>query len=116
MAAGTSIARYRQIAVSRTRTGETPETLQKKAIKEFLTMTGWVWYPNTAGMGVKPGIPDLTAIKRGVVVQIEVKAPGGKQSKAQVDFMIDWRGSGGHYVLGGIDEVMMLLPQLCPNQ
>lgn len=91
---------------------ETPETLQKKAIKEFLTLKGWYWYSNTAGWGSKHGIPDMTAIKGCMVVQIEVKAPNGKQSKPQVEFMIDWRNHGGTYILGGIDEVMATLGHL----
>lgn len=95
-----------------TKAHETPETLHKKAIKDFLALRGWYWYANTAGFASKPGIPDMTAIKNGQVVQIEVKSEQGRQSKAQVDFMIDWRRMGGMYVLGGIDEVMAQLANI----
>jgi hypothetical protein len=86
----------------------TPETAEKKAIKDFLNARGWFWYPNTAGLGSKPGIPDLTAIKKGFVVQIEVKAGKGKQSPKQVEFEIDWKNSGGTYICGGLDDVMQV--------
>lgn len=103
-----TIQQFRSLP-QRTRSHETPETLEKKAIKEWLTLRGWWWYPNTAGFGVKPGIPDITAIKNGTVAQIEVKVIGGRQSKGQVDFMIDWQNHGGLYILGGIDQVIEAL-------
>lgn len=106
-----SVQQFRALP-QRTRSHETPETLEKKAIKEWLTIHNWWWYPNTAGFGVKPGIPDITAIKNSKVAQIEVKAFGGHQSKAQVDFMLDWRNKGGTYIIGGIDEVMSALAAL----
>lgn len=90
----------------------TPETLEKKAVKDFLSYSGWFWYSNTAGFGSKPGIPDLTAIKNGRVVQIEVKAKGGKQSPGQVQFQADWEQGGGVYILGGIDEVQSAIRDL----
>lgn len=104
-----SIPAYRASLLHRTRSRETPETLQKKAVRDYLTINRWWWYPNTAGFGVKKGIPDITAVKGGVVVQIEVKAPGGKQSKDQVDFMLDWRAHGGYYILGTIDDIIRSL-------
>jgi hypothetical protein len=84
----------------------TPETAEKGAIKEYLEAIGACWYWNLAGMGVFPGIPDLTAIYRGQVYQIEAKAPNGRQSEAQRQFQLEWEARGGIYILGGIDEVM----------
>lgn len=104
-----SVTQFRNLVPHRSVANETPETLEKKAIKEWLTIHHWYWYPNTAGFGSKKGIPDITAIKNGRAVQIEVKAKTGKQSKHQVDFMIDWRANGGIYILGGIDEVIATL-------
>lgn len=86
----------------------TPETAEKKVIKDYLTAMGWFWYPNTAGFGSKPGIPDLTAVKNGVVLQIEVKAFGGKQSECQKEFQVDWEAFGGTYILGGYDQVVKI--------
>jgi hypothetical protein len=88
----------------------TPETLEKKAITRFLQFKGIFYYHNLAGLGVYPGIPDLTAIKDGIVYQIEVKALGGRQSDYQKQFQENWEASGGTYIIGGIDEVMKTFP------
>lgn len=87
----------------------TPETAEKNAIKDYLRMKGVFFYHNLAGLGVYPGIPDLTAIKNGSVYQIEVKAKTGRQSERQKEFKRDWEQMGGVYILGGIDEVMKYL-------
>ena len=84
----------------------TPETSEKIAIKSYLNFKGYFYYSNTAGFASYPGLPDITAIKDGVVWQIEVKAPGGKQSPKQVEFEQAWCYRGGNYVCGGIDQVM----------
>ena len=58
----------------------TAETAEKKAIKDYLRLKGWYVYHNLAGLGCYAGLADLTAIKKGRVLQIEVKAGKGKQS------------------------------------
>ena len=47
-----------------------------------------------------PGAADLTGIGAGRRIELEVKAPGGKQSEAQINFgnMID--KIGGVYIIG----------------
>lgn len=87
----------------------TPETCEKKAIKEYLNLKGVFFYHNLAGLGVYPGISDFTAIKNGVVYQIEVKAKKGKQSEVQRIFQKDWENQGGIYIVGGVDEVMKII-------
>ena len=87
----------------------TPESAEKKAIKDYLNYQGIFFYHNLAGLGCFPGLPDLTAIKHGVVYQIEVKTKKGKQSENQLAFQIDWEARGGTYILGGIDEVMKII-------
>ncbi len=88
----------------------TPETLEKQAIKRYLKLKGVFFYHNLAGMGVYPGISDLTAIKDGKVYQIEVKASNGRQSDYQKEFQRNWEESGGTYIIGGIDEVIKIFP------
>ncbi len=103
-----SAAEYQKL-VAKGKTGKkkiTPETAEKIAVKDYLDAMGWWHYPNTAGFGSKRGIPDRTACKKGVVVQIEIKAKGKKQTPGQVDFQADWEAAGGTYVCGGLDEVM----------
>ena len=87
----------------------TPEGHEKQAIKQYLKLKGIFYYHNLAGLGVFPGIPDLTAIHNGVVYQIEVKAGKGKQSEVQKQFQQNWEQNGGRYILGGIDSVMLII-------
>ena len=109
-----SVAEYRKISAKEEKGKKkiTPETAENKAIKDYLNAKGFFWYPNTAGLGSKPGIPDLTAIRKGKVLQIEVKAGKGRQSPKQVEFQRDWELSGGVYICGGIDEVMRAVLKL----
>jgi hypothetical protein len=87
----------------------TKETYEKKAIKDYLKLKGYFFYHNLAGLGVYPGIPDLTVIKNGKVYQIEVKCKDGKQSDNQKEFEKNWGSQGGKYIIGGINEVMKKL-------
>ena len=87
----------------------TKETAEKAAIKKYLSFKGLFFYHNLAGLGVYPGVPDLTAIKDGKVYQIEVKAKGGRQSEHQKRFQEIWEMCGGVYIIGGVDEVMKYL-------
>jgi Holliday junction resolvase len=88
---------------------KTPENFEKCAIKEYLKYKGVFFYNNLAGLGVFPGIPDITAIKDGRIYQIEVKAKNGRQSDHQKNFQREWEENGGCYIIGGIDEVMKYL-------
>jgi len=90
------------------RKGDTPETSHKRAIKEFLRWNNCFVYHNlNAGIGVFRGVPDLTAITpEGVALQIEVKAPGGRQSPQQRGFEDEWVRRQGVYLCGDIDTVM----------
>ena len=85
----------------------TPETAMKKAIKDYLKYTGWFTFYNlNYGIGVYKGISDLTAIKKGRVLFIEVKSKKGVQSKHQIDFERDVKESGSHYILArSVDDI-----------
>lgn len=48
-------------------------------------------------MGLLPGTSDIIIIHRGMAYCLEVKKPGGKQSKDQVLFMRNVIASGGKY-------------------
>ncbi len=93
----------------------TPETAEKKAIRDYLRIKGYFVYHNLAGIGVYPGIADITAIKDGTVYQIEVKAGRGKQSPAQKEFQRCWEGAGGVYIIGGIDDIIERLCGKIPD-
>jgi len=88
---------------------KTPETLEKSAIKYYLRLKKVFFYHNLAGLGVYPGIPDITAIKDGICYQIEVKVSKHKQNENQIEFQKEWEAQRGIYILGGLDEVRKLL-------
>ena len=87
---------------------QTLETLEKKAIKEYLKYKGVFYYHNLAGLGVYPGLPDLTVIKDGKVIQIEVKVKA-KQSDNQKLFQEKWESNGGTYIIGNLDTVIKII-------
>ena len=71
----------------------------KKAIKDYLTLTGWFHFHNMAGLASFPGIPDRTAIKNGVTLWIECKSPTGSQTSVQKEFERNIKEQKEHYVL-----------------
>lgn len=77
----------------------TPETTAKKEIRDWLTWNGWFVFPILQGLGAYKGIPDLEAIKGGIVLFIEVKAPKGKLSESQEKFKYDCINHKGHYIM-----------------
>jgi hypothetical protein len=83
----------------------TPETSEKIAIKSYLALKRYFFYHNFAGLGVYRGISDLTAIKNGQVIQIEVKKKNGIQSENQKEFQREWEEAGGIYIIGDFDKV-----------
>jgi hypothetical protein len=84
----------------------TPETCEKRAIKQYLKQIGAFYYHNMAGFGSFIGTPDITAIHKGRVYQIEVKVKKNKQSAGQRAFQKEWTARGGYYICGGLLEVV----------
>ncbi len=77
----------------------TPETAIKKQIRDYLRLNGWFVRHHLAGLGCYPGMPDMSATKAGITLEIEVKAPGGKQSPRQTAYQSDLGSCGGRYIL-----------------
>lgn len=87
----------------------TPEGYVKRETVSYLRAMGWLVFHVQQGMMSYPGISDLIAIKKGVTVFIEIKAPerislkdgkkrpAGKLSEAQAKFMQDVVEHGGLY-------------------
>ena len=71
----------------------------RKLLRDYLRWHGWHVHHNLAGLGTYPGISDLTCIKDGRVVWLEVKTPSGRQSEGQVKFQQKVEAAGGEYVL-----------------
>ena len=76
-----------------------PETLIRRSIVEILRMDGWDVTYHQQGPLCRKGFPDLTALKDGLTLYIEVKTATGKQSAWQVEFEKICKAHGGTYVL-----------------
>lgn len=78
---------------------QNPETVIQNQIRDLLRMDGWFVIRHQQGMGCHKGLADLTAIKDGVTIYIEVKTKTGKQSDWQRQFQQDIENHGGTYIL-----------------
>jgi hypothetical protein len=85
-----------------------------KQITDWLSLNHIFWFycpnkgvPDSSRDKVTPGAPDIVAVNaQGVMVAIEVKAPGGRQSKEQVGFQAKLEAAGGRYILArSIDDL-----------
>ena len=76
-----------------------PETLIRRAIVDMLRLDGWDVTYHQQGPLCRKGFPDLTALKNGTTLYIEVKTQTGKQSAYQVEFERICKAHGGTYVL-----------------
>ena len=85
------------------------ETDIQNAIRDFLRWRGWFVIRHQQGLGCHKGLSDLTAIKNGRTVYIEVKRPKGTQSDDQLDFQADIEAHGGLYVVArSVEDVEFL--------
>lgn len=78
---------------------QNPETVIQNQIRDLLRMDGWFVIRHQQGMGCHKGLSDLSAIKDGVTIYIEVKTKTGKQSDWQRQFQKDIENHGGTYIL-----------------
>lgn len=78
--------------------GPTENEIQS-AIRDWLRWKGWFVIRHHQGLGCHKGLSDLTAIKDGRTVYIEVKKPRGVQSDDQLQFQAEIEAHGGLYVL-----------------
>lgn len=76
-----------------------PETIIQNQVREALRFDGWFVIRHQQGLGCHPGLSDLTAIKDGRTIYIEIKTPRGYQSDRQKEFQHDIELHGGTYVL-----------------
>ena len=84
----------------------TPETIEKKIVKQYLDIKKYFHFHLLAGMGAYLGCPDMVAIKNGKVYLLEVKKYGGKQSPGQRLFQDLWEKSGGTYIIGTAEKII----------
>ena len=82
-----------------THTKRQPESLILGAVRQFLQLGGWLVIRHQQGLGAYKGFPDLTAVKDGRTVYVEVKTPTGRQSEAQVAFQREVEERGCEYIV-----------------
>jgi len=91
----------------------TPESLVKQEIKNYLDLYNWFHFHIRQGLGSYPGAPDRIAMKNGIVLFIEVKSAKGRLSESQQDFMAHIVNHGGHYIIArGYEEIESYLKSL----
>jgi hypothetical protein len=61
-------------------------------------------------MGVRPGVSDLVAVHDGRIFALELKAPGGRPTVAQLEFLADMERAGAFTcVAEGLDRALAVL-------
>lgn len=64
------------------------------------------------GMGARAGVSDLIAVHAGKVFALELKAPGGRPTEAQLQFIADMEKAGAFTcVAEGLDQAIGVLEQ-----
>lgn len=86
-----------------------PETIIKKAVKQYLHLRGWFNWHNLQGLGCYAGLPDITAIKNGITLHLEIKTPKGRQNENQKEFENMIKQYGGfdihYFVIRSVDDL-----------
>lgn len=86
------------------------ETYIRRSISDALRRAGWDVTYHLQGVGCRKGFPDLTAMKDGQTVYIEVKTPTGRQSDYQKEFERICNAHGCRYIVArSIDDIAELL-------
>lgn len=87
------------------------ETFIRRSVVDALRRAGWfVIYNMQMGFGQHRGLADLTCMKAGRVIFVEIKTAVGKQSPDQVQFQKDCEAHGVTYILArGVNDVTDLL-------
>lgn len=84
--------------------------------RELLRLRGYFVIRHQQGLGAHRGLSDLTAIKGGVTLWIEVKTPRGQLSEHQRKFRDQLLAAGGIYlVIDDPNELEAALKWLAPE-
>lgn len=84
----------------------------RSQLRDFLKLSGWDVTVHYQGPLSAKGFPDMTALRDGVTVYIEVKTEDGVQSRWQKDYQRRIEEHGGKYVLARQLEDLI---HLCPD-
>ena len=81
-----------------------------KQTRDYLRWNHWLVIRLQQSLGCHKGLPDLLAVRDGIVLWIEVKTPKGKLSRYQEQFKQDLEGHGGRYlIIRSLADVMRLV-------
>jgi len=82
----------------------------KRQVKNYLDIKGYFHFHILQGLGAFRGIPDMIAIRKGRVIFLEIKKPGGKLSEHQQRFKETMERVGGeYYVVRSLEEIIKIL-------
>ncbi|MEK6880386.1 MAG: VRR-NUC domain-containing protein [Nanoarchaeota archaeon] len=73
----------------------TPETALKQQIKHYLQLKRVMFWSNLQGLGAHKGLPDIFALRAGIIYAIEVKTKKGNLSEYQQEFLKEIELNGG---------------------
>lgn len=76
-----------------------PETDIQNSVRDLLRADGWLVIRHQQGMGAHKGLSDLTALKDGETIYVEIKTPKGRLSEWQERFKHDVETHGGKYIV-----------------
>jgi hypothetical protein len=63
-------------------------------------------------LGVRAGVSDLIAVHDAKVYALEIKAPGGRPTASQLEFIADMEAAGAHCCIAeGLDRALAVLEQ-----
>lgn len=103
---------FEQLFVKKAKSGKPrgpKEAEIQSAIRECLRWNGWFVIRHQQTLGSHRGLSDLTAIKDGVTVYIEVKTMSGVLSADQEAFRDEVEAHGGTYIVARcVEDVQML--------
>lgn len=97
-----------QLAKKKIKKGLTENQIQSM-IRDRLVWDGWFVIRHQQGLGSLKGLSDLSAIKNGKTVYIEVKTPRGVLSQYQEKFKADIESHGGTYIVArSVSDIELL--------
>ena len=76
-----------------------PETEIQNAVRNELRKDGWMVIRHQQGLGAYKGFADLTAVKDGKTIYVEIKTPTGRLSDWQKQFKHDIEAHGAQYIV-----------------
>lgn len=95
--------------------GSTPRMSEKEllqAVKSFAAVLGWLCYHTLWAQGSSPGFPDLTMIRGGRVIFVELKSPTGKLTVHQARWLLGLAEAGAEVHVWRPDDLDVRIPEV----